>query len=248
LGSSRAGFPDVDHPGGSAYAFILDKGGTLDLGGQAFSIDSLTLTASGATNTFNNGTLTVGSVSVNNAFTGSASLFATSFTATRSSIALAGGITVTGQLSLAPLDNFSSISLATQLTIASQATATLASTDHARLAIPTDGSLDKQGSFTAGLGTLSLSSSSSIHAPTFLNSGTLIIDPGQNKSLAITAFKTFGSAVAPVFQNPGSVEVRSGAFELHAPDNRNTQGTFAADAGATSRPDGALTFSATSSI
>jgi hypothetical protein len=46
----------------------------LFLGGQAFSIDSLTLTASRATNTFNNDTLTVGSVSINNAFTGSASL------------------------------------------------------------------------------------------------------------------------------------------------------------------------------
>jgi hypothetical protein len=106
LGPSRAGFPDVEHPGGSTYAFILDKGDTLDLGGQAFSIDSFTLTASDATNTFNNSTLTASSVSVNNAFTGSASLFATSFSATRSSIALAGGITVAGQLSLAPLDNF----------------------------------------------------------------------------------------------------------------------------------------------
>jgi hypothetical protein len=145
------------------------------------------------------------------------------------------------------LGTFSSISLATQLTIASQATATLASADHARLAILTNGSVNKQGSFTAGLGTLSLSSRSSIHAPTLLNSCTLIIDPGQDKSFAITAFKTFG-AVAPVFRNKGSVEVRSGAFELHAPDNRNTQGTFAVDAGATFRPDGALTFSATSSI
>jgi hypothetical protein len=106
------------------------------------------------------------------------------------------------------------------------------------------------GTMTVGGVTFDVGKNAGPQKPTFVNTGTIIVDAGAKGVCQVSSSKITDTAYdpTPLFFNSGNVEVRSGTFDMNAADAGSTSGTFTVDAGATLQLNSQLSFAAASSI